>query len=152
MSRHWVSLVCALALVFALGARAYAGATGSPISSDVCPTLTPTADMNDPNTTGFNNAASVKACLKLCDTAAAQCHAFAKRSASCFNAWNAQQALFGRANCAIITSTAADLKACNASVASERSTITTEIQGELVTGLADCDSWKSVCESTCAPL
>ena len=151
MSRPWVSAFLALVLVFALSARAYAGATGSPISSDVCGTLTPTSDMNDPNTTGFNNAATIKGCLGLCAAAAAQCHAFAKRSASCFAAWNAQEALFGRANCAIVTSTAADLKTCNAGVASNRAEIASEIKGEFVTGLSECDSWKSVCESTCGP-
>ena len=152
MSRPWLSLGFVLVLVFAVGGRAHAGATGSPIGTDVCGGLEPTSNMNDPNTTGFNNASSVKACLKLCAAAAAQCHAFAKRSESCFTQWASQNALFGRANCTIVTSNSADLKVCNADVANTHAEIISEIKGEFVTGLSECDSWKSVCESTCAPL
>ncbi|HTO68600.1 MAG TPA: hypothetical protein VMR31_01960 [Myxococcota bacterium] len=152
MSRSWVSVVFVLCAVFALGSRAYAGATSTPINTGVCASLDPTENMNDPNTTGFNNASSVKACIKLCDAAAAQCHAFAKRALGCFTAWVNQAAAFERANCAIISSTPADLKSCDAGIAEEKVGFMSKVKAGYTSGLTDCDSWKSVCESTCAPM
>ena len=151
MFRSSVSLVCVLTAVFALGGRAYAGATGTPFGSTVCPTVSATDNMGNPSTTGFQNADTVKACIKLCGQAASLCRAFAKRGASCGVAWAGTVLSFNKANCLIVTSNATDLKACNQSAVANHASNVSGFKDELVAALADCDTWRATCELSCAP-
>ena len=151
MFRSWVSLVCVLTAVFALGGRAYAGATGSPFGSAVCPTISATDNMGAPGSTGFPNAATVKACIKLCSEAASLCRSFSKRGESCNVAWASTVLAFNRANCRIITSDPIGLRACDLSARTNREATVIGFKDQLVTALADCDTWRATCETSCAP-
>jgi hypothetical protein len=149
MSRSWLSLVCLLA-VFAFAGSAWAGATGSPFDAGVCPAIDATTNMGNPTTTGFTNAASMKACVALCDRAGNLCKAFAKRATSCSVAWAGTNLSFARADCLIITSTPADLKTCNQNAAAFHESQVMDMKNSLVGALANCDAWVSTCETTCA--
>jgi hypothetical protein len=151
MSRSWLSLVCVLTAVFALGGRAYGGATGTPFGSNVCPAIDATLNMGNPTATGFQSAATVKDCIKLCDRAASLCRSFSKRSTSCDAAWAGTVLSFNKANCLIVTSNATDRRACIQSSNANHDSMITGFKSSLVTALANCDGWKATCEASCVP-
>jgi hypothetical protein len=151
MFRSWGSLVCILTAVFALGGRAYAGATGTPFSSTVCPTIDATANMGNPSTTGFQNAATVKECIKLCDRAASLCRSFSKRSTSCDVAWAGTVLSYNKSNCVIVTSNATDRRACIQSANANREALVAGFKASLASAVANCDVWKATCETSCGP-
>ncbi|HTO05557.1 MAG TPA: hypothetical protein VMR86_00730 [Myxococcota bacterium] len=134
----------------AFAGNSHAGAFGTPFKMDVCPAGPPTDDMVPPGTTWFRNAGT-KPCIKLCDSAAAQCRALAKRDLSCDLSWAGTELKFSKAGCAVTASNSAELKACNSAAAAEHEALVGDFKANLSAALTGCDSWKATCEASCTP-
>jgi hypothetical protein len=102
--------------------------------------------MGDPN----GAFTGVLDCTNLCRLAAFECRKLTKLTFSCQNQIVSRRATWSRANCIeTITTDPAALKTCKLAAKSQAATDKATVKSNLHNASAACESWSSVCQSTC---